>query len=217
MLSGFFSRASGKKKKNAEKIFWQSRLENQKISGMIKTKQKIHQVVWNATGWKNYDLMERCGTLCKQPHRKMTGGKYNGTWSIEKRHGSAMAKAKDKVTRMQSLPRFPQWRRWQSTKAAVTISVANWLTVLSLKELKSVKEQIDTCPESRQDLKRWISTQDMMWLRNTLQSWWTLLRSRLTLQRKHADLDRLRKQRTDHEDYYARAEGQGWRQGDQSS
>ena len=39
MLSDFFREASGKEE-NAEKIIWQSRLENQKISGMIKNKSK---------------------------------------------------------------------------------------------------------------------------------------------------------------------------------
>ena len=43
MLSDFF-RELREKKKMLEKIFGRAGLENQKISGMIKTKQKIHQV-----------------------------------------------------------------------------------------------------------------------------------------------------------------------------
>lgn len=43
MLSDFFRELREKKK--MLKNLWQSRLENQKISGMIKNKAKIHQVV----------------------------------------------------------------------------------------------------------------------------------------------------------------------------
>ncbi len=40
MLSDFIFASFGKKEENAEKNLWQSRLENQKISGMIKNKAK---------------------------------------------------------------------------------------------------------------------------------------------------------------------------------
>ena len=117
----------------------------------------------------------------------------------------AAMKAKDKVTKEAVSSLISAVKKVAIDEGCRDDIKGELVDKVILKELKSVKEQIDTCPESRQDLK-------------------DEYQARYDVIAKYADgrfgdqglpyretcrPDRFWKQRTDHEDYYARAEGQG--------
>lgn len=84
-----------------------------------------------------------------------------------------------------------------------------------LKEIKSVKEQIDTCPADRTDLK-----DEYTFTLSVMEEYAPKQLSedeiRAIIIDKFTDVIAYRQQGTDHEGCYGRAERQGRRQGDQS-